>query len=108
MGQKDKIRVVVRIRPISENEAGTGEQEIISCDQSSLIVEGKQARKFFFDTVFDPTTNQEEVFNYSGIKRLINSAIDGYISTCFAYGQTGSGKTYTMVGPSGAVRHKLY
>jgi hypothetical protein len=40
-------------------------------------VEGKTARKFFFDTVFDPTSAQEEVFNYSGIKRLINSAIDG-------------------------------
>ncbi len=67
-------------------------------------VEGKtQSRKFSFDTVFDPNSVQDEVFNYSGIKRLINMAIDGYICTCFAYGQTGSGKTYTMCGPSGSV-----
>ena len=42
-------------------------------------VEGKtQSRKFSFDTVFDPNSVQDEVFNYSGIKRLINMAIDGY------------------------------
>lgn len=100
--EKDKIKVVVRIRPINEIERQNGENEIISCDRTSLIVEGKQqARKFLFDSVFDPNSTQEEMFNFSGIKRLINMAIDGYICTCFAYGQTGSGKTYTMVGPSG-------
>ena len=95
---------MVRIRPINQIEKTNGDSEIISCDRTSLIVEGKtQSRKFSFDTVFDPNTVQDEVFNYSGIKRLINMAIDGYICTCFAYGQTGSGKTYTMCGPSGTV-----
>ncbi len=43
-------------------------------------VEGKtQSRKFSFDTVFDPNSVQDEVFNYSGIKRLINMAIDGFL-----------------------------
>jgi hypothetical protein len=61
---------------------------------------------------------QEEVFRYSGVTRLVDMAIEGYIflikylkntssvfsyvATCFAYGQTGSGKTHTMVGPGGA------
>lgn len=72
-------------------------------------VEGKsQSRKFFFDSVFDPNTSQDEMFNYCGIKRLINMAIDGFVCTCFAYGQTGSGKTYTMVGPAGAVINYFY
>ncbi|RNA28201.1 kinesin KIF12 [Brachionus plicatilis] len=102
-GEKDKVRVVVRIRPTSDQEQANGDQEIVSCDRASLIVEGKtQSRKFFFDSVFDPNSNQDEVFNYSGIKRLIDMAIDGFVCTCFAYGQTGSGKTYTMVGPAGA------
>ncbi|CAF0777512.1 unnamed protein product [Brachionus calyciflorus] len=102
-GEKDKVRVVVRIRPISDQETVHGDSEIISCDRTSLIVEGKtQNRKFFFDSVFDPNTNQDEMFNYCGVKRLINMAIDGFVCTCFAYGQTGSGKTYTMVGPAGA------
>jgi hypothetical protein len=102
--EKDKVRVVVRIRPINDYERGNGDNEIISCDRASLIVEGKtQSRKFLFDSVFDPNSTQDEMFNYCGIKRLVNMAIDGYICTCFAYGQTGSGKTYTMVGPSGTV-----
>ncbi len=76
--EKDKIRVVVRIRPINEQEKFNGDTEIISCDRSSMIVEGKQqARKFFFDSVFDPNSTQEELFNFCGIKRLINMAIDG-------------------------------
>ena len=45
-----------------------------------MIVEAKQqARKFFFDSVFDPNSTQEELFNFCGIKRLINMAIDGYV-----------------------------
>ena len=77
-GEKDRVRVVVRIRPINESEKSNGNNEIISCDRTSLIVDGKtQSRKFSFNTVFDPNSVQEEMFNYSGIKRLINMAIDG-------------------------------
>ena len=77
-GEKDKVRVVVRIRPINDYERVAGDHEIISCDRTSLIVEGKQqSRKFFFDSVFDPNSTQDEMFNYCGVKRLINLAIDG-------------------------------
>ena len=41
---------------------------------------------------------QEETFEKSGVKALLDSALDGFSATVFAYGQTGSGKTYTMVG----------
>ena len=77
-GEKDRVRVVVRIRPLNESEKSNGNNEIISCDRTSLIVDGKtQSRKFSFNTVFDPNSVQEEMFNYSGVKRLINMAIDG-------------------------------
>ncbi len=77
-GEKDRVRVIVRIRPINESEKTNGNNEIISCDRTSLIVDGKtQSRKFSFNTVFDPNSVQEEMFNYSGVKRLINMAIDG-------------------------------
>ena len=59
-------------------------------------------RPFTFDAVFDEQSSQEEVFQYSGIKYLVEMAIEGYTATCFAYGQTGSGKTHTMIGPGGA------
>ena len=130
--EKDRIRVVVRVRPLNPSEFQNGENEIVVCEPQSVIVScikikinrlimalskirGKsQAKKFLFDSVFDPNATQDDVFEYSGIKRLVNMAIDGflslkinfkrinfpliftilsYICTCFAYGQTGSGKT---------------
>ena len=73
---------MVRIRPLNDIERVNGDNEVISCDRSSLIVEGKsQSRKFFFDSVFDPNSTQDEFFNYCGVKRLINMAIDGYRKT---------------------------
>lgn len=37
-GEKDRVRVIVRIRPINELEKSKGSNEIISCDRTSLIV----------------------------------------------------------------------
>ena len=76
--EKDKIRVVVRIRPLGDHERSNGDKEIMSCDKSTIDVEGgKQQRRFQFNLVFDPNSSQEELFNFCGIKRLINMAIDG-------------------------------
>ncbi len=36
--EKDRVRVIVRIRPINEIEKAQGNNEIISCDRTSLIV----------------------------------------------------------------------
>jgi len=41
----------------------------------------------------------KDILQYSGIKRLIEMAIEGFNSTAFCYGQTGSGKTHTLTGP---------
>lgn len=37
-----------------------------------------QSRAFTFNVVFEPEATQEEVFEHSGIKRLINMALEGY------------------------------
>jgi hypothetical protein len=36
--EKDRIRVVVRVRPITSFELQGGEREIVQCDQQALIV----------------------------------------------------------------------
>ncbi|CAF2392363.1 unnamed protein product [Rotaria sp. Silwood2] len=122
--ERDRVRVIVRygiknliivylhlylcsiisIRPVNNREMDKNDRSILNCEgENSILVEGTQhSRRFTFDTVFDVSSTQEEVFHYSGIKRLVDMAIEGYISTCFAYGQTGSGKTHTMIGPGGA------
>ena len=55
-------------------------------------------KKFSLDGCLPSRTTQEEVFNSSGVKSLLDSALEGFSATVFAYGQTGSGKTYTMAG----------
>ncbi|CAF1377979.1 unnamed protein product [Adineta steineri] len=101
---KDRVRVVVRVRPMNNRELERNERSILHGEgENSVTVQGAQHnRRFTFDTIFAIESTQEEVFHYSGIKRLVDMSIDGYIATCFAYGQTGSGKTHTMIGPGGA------
>uniref|UniRef100_A0A8C5T5N4 Kinesin family member 12 n=1 Tax=Malurus cyaneus samueli TaxID=2593467 RepID=A0A8C5T5N4_9PASS len=49
--------------------------------------------------VFDAGASQEAVFEGSGMRQLVELAMDGFSCTVFAFGQTGSGKTYTLMGP---------
>jgi len=49
------------------------------------------------DRVFNPQTQQKEVYEFVG-KEMINDVLQGYNGTIFAYGQTSSGKTFTMFG----------
>lgn len=64
---------------------------------------GPKNKLFSFNVVFEPASTQEDVFQYCGIKKLIEMAAEGFNTTCFCYGQTGSGKTHTLTGPPGMV-----
>lgn len=59
---------------------------------------------FTYNVVFEPGATQEDILDYSGIKRIIDMAIEGFSCTAFCYGQTGSGKTHTLTGPPELVR----
>lgn len=59
----------------------------------------QKPKLFSYNVVFEPGATQEDILTYSGIKRLIEMAIEGFSSTVFCYGQTGSGKTHTLTGP---------
>lgn len=52
---------------------------------------------FTFDTVYDPNTKQEDIFNETAYP-IIDNVFEGYNGTIFAYGQTGTGKSHTMSG----------
>lgn len=64
---------------------------------------GSKSKLFSFNVVFEPGASQEDVFQFSGIRRLIEMAVEGFSTTAFCYGQTGSGKTHTLTGPPGLV-----
>lgn len=60
---------------------------------------GQKPKLFGYNVVFEPGASQDDVLQYSGIKRIIEMAIEGFSCTAFCYGQTGSGKTHTLTGP---------
>ncbi|KNZ63607.1 hypothetical protein VP01_1120g2 [Puccinia sorghi] len=51
-----------------------------------------------FDSVFGQDATNQDVYQRSGARDLILSAMAGYDATIFAYGQTASGKTHTLTG----------
>jgi kinesin family protein 5 len=55
-------------------------------------------RDFTFDTVFGETARQDEVYDMSA-RRLVMEFLNGQSASLVCYGQTGSGKTFTMFSP---------
>ncbi|KAL7751872.1 hypothetical protein RI367_002872 [Sorochytrium milnesiophthora] len=96
---EESIRVVVRARPTSGRLTGhQAEKQIKCCDDQRSIQDGADDKVLTYDRVFDENSRQPDLFELSGVKELLDKAIEGYAVTIFAYGQTGSGKTYTMTG----------
>eukprot|EP01084_Bolivina_argentea_P155913 271686_1 len=95
------VRVCCRFRPANKIELKMKSHKIVakvaSDCKSVTIGSSKKQKTFNFDYIFPSGSNQETVFNYSGLP-LIDQIMAGYNCTLFAYGQTGSGKTYSMEG----------
>uniref|UniRef100_A0A1Y1JYN0 Kinesin-like protein n=2 Tax=Photinus pyralis TaxID=7054 RepID=A0A1Y1JYN0_PHOPY len=104
---EDNINVVVRVRPLNHKEVKARDISVIQFPgNGQILVEhlpnGGSAHKsklFSYNVVFEPAATQEDVLQFSGIKRLIEMAVEGFRCTAFCYGQTGSGKTHTLTGP---------
>ncbi|WOL14877.1 kinesin-like protein KIN-5A [Canna indica] len=104
---KDKgvnVQVILRCRPLSDDEARMNTPAVISCNEhrrevlAAQNIANKQIdRTFTFDKVFGPTSKQKDLFNQA-VAPIVNEVLEGYNCTIFAYGQTGTGKTYTMEG----------
>lgn len=116
----ENVRAVARVRPLSEQELGSGAVQCleVSDDRKRILVSAchddayppstvefdhrkstrMAQRAFEMDEVI--VGDQEDTFERSGVKDLLDSAMEGFSATAFAYGQTGSGKTYTMAGPN--------
>eukprot|EP01084_Bolivina_argentea_P227690 384573_1 len=105
------IRVCCRFRPPNKIELKSKGHKLVAkcssdCKSVTIGTSSRKMKTFNFDYIFPSGSNQETVFNYSGLP-LIDEVMRGYNCTLFAYGQTGSGKTYSMEGiidPSGADR----
>uniref|UniRef100_A0A1J3GK69 Kinesin-like protein KIN12B n=5 Tax=Noccaea caerulescens TaxID=107243 RepID=A0A1J3GK69_NOCCA len=88
------VKVIVRMKPPSKGE----EEEMIvkKISNDALTI---NEHTFTFDSIADPESTQDEIFQLVGAP-LVENCLAGFNSSVFAYGQTGSGKTYTMWGPA--------
>ena len=116
---KGNIRVFCRVRPSQSNGEVEETAKISFPDtenSTDIEVKGQEetsslgkvttkSHPFNFDRVFNPESNNAEIFDE--ISQLIQSALDGYNVCIFAYGQTGSGKTYTMSSDDGMIPRAL-
>ncbi|KAJ5209375.1 hypothetical protein N7449_003754 [Penicillium cf. viridicatum] len=121
---KGNIRVFCRVRPSLHSEPASDltlmqypdetddgkEINILGPEErSSLGTVNRKNNTFSFDRVFNPSTQNAEVFDE--ISQLVQSALDGYNVCIFCYGQTGSGKTHTMSSADGMIPravHQIY
>jgi len=102
------IRVCVRVRPQNSNEGGgKGPRAVNVIDRTHLEVAATgfghtggttNGRAFQFDLCTREDYSQKMVFEESGVRQLVHSAVEGYSVTVLAYGATGAGKTFTMFG----------
>ncbi|CAH2350971.1 putative kinesin-like protein 3 [[Candida] railenensis] len=97
--QNTNIKVIARFRPPNEEELKHGNQitEFYNDNKSVSIHTKEFSNNFTFDKVFDPSSSQLDIYNYS-IKETIDDFFKGYNGTILAYGQSGSGKSFTMTG----------
>ncbi|KMZ64308.1 Kinesin-related protein-like [Zostera marina] len=101
------VQVLLRCRPLSEEESKLRIPVVISCNEGRREVTAMQNiankqidRTFIFDKVFGPASKQSDLFQQA-ISPIVKEVLEGYNCTVFAYGQTGTGKTYTMEGGAG-------
>ncbi|XP_074969664.1 kinesin-like protein KIF12 isoform X2 [Phalacrocorax aristotelis] len=100
-GRETRLRVVLRVRPLTCRETRRGDRPVVHSlgDGTVHVSAARHDATFGFSAVFDAGASQEAVFEGSGMRQLVELAIDGFSCTVFAFGQTGSGKTYTLMGP---------
>lgn len=97
---KGRIRVYVRVRPLSNTERERNCSEAVVKDgKLSVVLKMSDGKKTYdFDQVFGGVDGNSQTDIFRDTKHLIMSVVDGYNVCIFAYGQTGAGKSFTMIG----------
>ncbi|XP_073957134.1 chromosome-associated kinesin KIF4A-like [Choristoneura fumiferana] len=85
---ESSVRVAVRIRPQTPGEVVEGCS--ICARAGGAAGDGGVAlgaeRAFTFDFAFEPSVDQQDVYE-TCVRKLVESALDGYNATVLAYGQ---------------------
>ena len=76
----ESIKVLVRVRPLSEKEIASGNESVVDIlDSESLTVTNKDGKRTFqckFDSVVGPSSTQGEVYDI--VRGCTKSVMNGY------------------------------
>ncbi|XP_018357799.1 PREDICTED: centromere-associated protein E-like [Trachymyrmex cornetzi] len=112
-----KIKVAVRVRPVSARELNlTGSAVVVRAESNEISLTNlkvssskvgdsrERTRRYDFDYCFDSSdpeaknyATQATIYETLG-QSILDAMFSGYNSCLIAYGQSASGKTYTMMG----------
>lgn len=110
----EKVKVYLRIRPLSELEIDKGEEQgcVFVQDEKNLLLKApkdsqnmrnaergitQSMHKFSFSKIFGPDTTQQQFYEYT-MKAMVKDVLQGENRLLYTYGVTNSGKTYTVQG----------
>ncbi|XP_071754335.1 kinesin-like protein KIF20A [Centroberyx gerrardi] len=113
-GSSDKVKVYLRIRPLTERERETGEEQgcvNIQNEETLMLKAPKDSQnmrtaergitqsmhKFSFSKIFGPETTQQQFYEWT-MKKMVKDVLQGENTLLYTYGVTNSGKTYTIQG----------
>ncbi|XP_029029485.1 kinesin-like protein KIF20A [Betta splendens] len=113
-GSPERVKVYVRIRPLSEAERQRGEEQacVAVQDEETLLLKApkesqnmrmaergitQSMHKFSFSKIFGPDTTQQHFYECT-LKNIVKDVLRGENRLLYTYGVTNSGKTYTIQG----------
>lgn len=102
--QQSRFRVVLRLRPLLDNEKKSKRGKYLSAvehrNMQSLQLQRPEKDThidFHYDRVLGLESDQQD--SYEQIAQpVVDDVLNGYNGVIMAYGQTGSGKTHTIFG----------
>ncbi|XP_051256996.1 kinesin-like protein KIF20A isoform X1 [Dicentrarchus labrax] len=113
-GNTDRVKVFLRIRPLTETERERGEEQgcVAVQDEETLLLKApkesqnmrtaergitQSMHKFSFSKIFGSETTQQQFYECT-MKKMVKDVLQGENRLLYTYGVTNSGKTYTIQG----------
>ncbi len=82
--QNQNIRVVTRIRPLSQKELNEQSKETVIAIERSHKIQVNKNKNFTYDAVFGPKTTQKEVYELTAGDMIRNNLFKGFNVTVLA------------------------
>ncbi|XP_014325692.1 kinesin-like protein KIF20A isoform X1 [Xiphophorus maculatus] len=111
-GTSERVKVFLRIRPLTDSEKGQEQGCVAIQDEETLLLKApyesqnmrtaergitQSIHKFSFSKIFGPDTTQQQIYEGT-MKKMVNDVLKGENRLLYTYGVTNSGKTYTIQG----------